>query len=68
MEDRLEELEQLLLLILKERYTGDITDEEEEKLYRYFMDGYWVMNDKQDIFIILWLLSLLLLSVLRLYH
>lgn len=40
MEDRLEELEQLLLLILKERYTGDITDEEEQKLYRYFMDGY----------------------------
>ena len=40
MEDRLEELEQLLLLILKERYTGEITDEEEEKLHRFFMDNY----------------------------
>lgn len=40
MEDKLEELEQLLLLILKERYTGEVTDEEEEKLYRYFMGNY----------------------------
>ena len=40
MEDKLEELEQLLLLILKERYTGEVTDEEEEKLYRFFMDNY----------------------------
>ncbi|QLF86649.1 hypothetical protein BESEP2_00075 [Staphylococcus phage vB_SepS_BE02] len=40
MEDKLEELEQLLLLILKERYTGEVTDKEEEKLYRYFMDNY----------------------------
>ena len=40
MEDTLEELEQLLLLILKERYTGEVTDEEEEKLYRFFMDNY----------------------------
>lgn len=39
MENRLEELEQLLAILLKERYTGGITDIEEEKLYRYFMDN-----------------------------
>ena len=40
MEDRLAELEELLVILLKERYTGDITDMEEERLYRYFMDNY----------------------------
>lgn len=39
MEDKLDTLEQIVALLLKDRYTEDLTDNEEEKLHNYFMWG-----------------------------
>lgn len=39
MEDRLEKLEYILTLLLKDRYVGELTDEEEEELHKYFVWG-----------------------------
>lgn len=38
MEDKLDALEQIVALLLKDRYTGNLTNEE-EKLHNYFMWG-----------------------------
>lgn len=37
MEDKLETLEQVVALLLKDRYTENLTNEEEEKLHNYFI-------------------------------
>lgn len=43
MENKLDILEKIIELLLKERYEGDLTDEEEDKLHSYFM---WGVNNE----------------------
>lgn len=40
MENRLEALEQIVAMLLKERYTGELSDTEEDKIHRFFTDNY----------------------------